>query len=696
MDETESQYLTLFENSPVSLWEEDFSKVKTYFDEMSASGVSDFKSYFQKNLDALLKCAELVEIVRVNRATLKLQGVEDESALLGSLRKILVEDAYDLFREELVALAEGETKFKQTVALETVSGDTRHILLSLSVPDESKASLNRVLVSMMDITESTKARKAFENERMAFQLLAEAALEQTYTQASSHRIISGLVEILGFDLGTIRLYDEVKQVLKLHAVVGIPAGARSEVPLDDEEYLAAYVARTKKPIFESDIRSSSTLQGRRDVLDQMEIQAIVFWPILGPNEELLGVLNIAARRKKDLTEQDRTLFQTMAGMISTVLVRHRAQDALRSNEERLRLLAESAKDVIWTTDMSLKVTYISPASETVLGYKPEELVGKSVTSIMPKETIEMTQAVLAETLRLEEEVGREGYDAPPLELEFLHKDGSRFWTEISRAFLRDDKDKPIGIVGIARDITERKKTERQLEEAVATAAFYNDLMAHDISNLQQGIMSSMELMLDSGSLSEELESLAKSALAQTQRGAKLVTNVKKLAALGEKTELVATDPFLALTEAIDMVKDSYPSLKIKINTNFSVEQYSVMADEFLVDVFYNLLHNAARMDQNEEVVIDVIVDEKKDDRFQAIRVQDRGPGINDTLKKAILARFGNKERHGSGLGLTLVRRIIHRYGGRIWVEDRVAGDYQQGASMVIMLPKDNGIDHIKK
>ncbi|MFX1271864.1 MAG: PAS domain S-box protein [Promethearchaeota archaeon] len=539
----------------------------------------------------------------------------------------------------------------------------------------------------MDEPESTKARDAFERERMALQLIAETALEQTYTQATSHRIISGLVEILGFDLGTIRLYDDVNQILKLHAVVGIPAGTRSEVPLDDQEYLAAHVARTKKPIFESDIQSSSILKPRKAVLDQMGIQALIFWPILGPNEELLGVLNIAARKRKDLSEQDRTLFQIIARMLSTVLARHLAQEALRSNEQRLRLLAESAKDVIWTTDLNLKVTYISPASETVLGYKPEELIGKSVTSIMPKDTIEITQETLAETLRLEEEVGKEGYDAPPLELEFLHKDGSRFWTEISRAFLRDNKDKPIGILGIARDITERKRTERQLEEAVATAAFYNDLMAHDISNLQQGIMSSMELMLDSGSLSEELESLAKSALAQTQRGAKLVTNVKKLAALGEESELVPADPYLALTEAIDMVKDSYPSLNIRININFGEEQYSVMADEFLVDVFYNLLHNAARMDKNDIIVIDVIADDKEGESFLAIRVQDRGPGINDTLKKAILARFGDRERRGSGLGLTLVRRIINRYGGRIWVEDRVDGDHQQGASMVIMLPR---------
>ncbi|MHA1926665.1 MAG: hypothetical protein ACW974_12170, partial [Candidatus Thorarchaeota archaeon] len=246
-DETESHYLTLFEDSPVSLWEEDFSQVKAYVDKLRASGVNNFRAYFSEDLNEVLKCAELVEIVRVNRATLQLQGVEDEQLLLGNLRKILVEDAYGVFRDELIALAEGEYRFRQVVNLETITGDPRHILLHLSVPDESRDSWNRVLISMLDITEPTKARKAFERERRAFQLIAEAALEQTYTQATSHRLISGLVEILGFDLGTIRLYDDGNQLLRLHAVVGIPAGARSEVPIDDQEALSAHVARAKIP-----------------------------------------------------------------------------------------------------------------------------------------------------------------------------------------------------------------------------------------------------------------------------------------------------------------------------------------------------------------------------------------------------------------------------------------------------------------
>ena len=298
----------------------------------------------------------------------------------------------------------------------------------------------------------------------------------------------------------------------------------------------------------------------------------------------------------------------------------------------------------------------------------------------------MAETAIINSLKLEAEVGKHGYDAPPLEMELVRKDGERIWAEVARTYLRDEDDTPIGVLGVARDITERKNTERQLEEAVATAAFYNDLMAHDISNLQQGIMSSMELMLESGDLNEHLETLAKSALAQTERGASLVSNVKKLAALGEKTELGAIDLFEPLVEAVEMVKASYPSLRLEIISDIAEGQYSVLADEFLVDVFFNLFHNSARMDTSDLVKIDVKAEYTEGERFLTIKVQDRGPGINDSLKKAILTRFGDNEKRGSGLGLTLVRRIMTRYGGRIWVEDRVHGDHRKGTSMVMLIP----------
>jgi len=111
-----------------------------------------------------------------------------------------------------------------------------------------------------------------------------------------------------------------------------------------------------------------------------------------------------------------------------------------------------------------------------------------------------------------------------------------------------------------------------------------------------------------------------------------------------------------------------------------------MADEFLIDLFYNLLHNAARMDLSEDVVIDVSEYPSDEKDMLMLRIEDRGPGISDSMKQAILSRFDEKVKRGWGLGLTLVKQIVDRYGGKIWIEDRISGDYSQGACFVLVLP----------
>jgi PAS domain-containing protein len=82
---SEARFKILFENSPISLWEEDYSQVKVYFDHLRSTGVTDFQDYFDKHPEAVKKCASLVKVLDVNRATLDLMQVEDKSELLGGL-----------------------------------------------------------------------------------------------------------------------------------------------------------------------------------------------------------------------------------------------------------------------------------------------------------------------------------------------------------------------------------------------------------------------------------------------------------------------------------------------------------------------------------------------------------------------------------------------------------------------------------
>jgi PAS domain S-box-containing protein len=528
----------------------------------------------------------------------------------------------------------------------------------------------------------------FLRERKAFRLIAEAALHPRGSPELYHRVLTGIIETLEFDIGTLRLLDNQEDVLRLEATVGIPEGeVQDAVPLDDPEYLAARVARTKTPIFESDVSKSTELKSRMKVIEALRVQSLIFWPIVGARDELLGVMNVANRTVKPLSEEDKDFFQIVAGMFAAVIERHRAMDALRESEERYRRLAESVVDIIWTVDMNLQFTYASPSIEEVLGYTPQEALSMPLDDMIPSESLKLIEDTLAESLRLEATVGKDGYESPPLEIQMLHKDGTVLWIEISRTFLRDDDDTPIGVLGVARDVTRRKTVEKELARAKAQAEFYNDLMAHDLANMQQGILVSLELMLRDSELPKELRGLANRALAQTKRGVTLTGNVKKLGRLvGGEKELSKTDLHQSVMDAIGIVVDSYPDKEIKVNTNLVKGKQKVLADEFLIDLFYNLLHNAARMDQSESVVIDVSEYPSDEEGMLMLKIEDRGPGISDTMKEAILTRFDEKVKRGWGLGLTLVKQIVDRYGGRIWIEDRVAGDHGQGASFVLVLP----------
>ncbi|MCX5692627.1 MAG: PAS domain S-box protein, partial [Candidatus Omnitrophica bacterium] len=141
------------------------------------------------------------------------------------------------------------------------------------------------------------------------------------------------------------------------------------------------------------------------------------------------------------------------------------EEALRESESRYRLLAHNATDIIWTSDMFLSFTYFSPSVMHILGYTPEEMLTKRIEDFLTPDSIQLAQRVLLEEIAKESLPGTDLSRSRMLELQHIRKDGAIIWVEIRMSFLRDQAHRPMGILGITRDVSERKRQEEQIRHA---------------------------------------------------------------------------------------------------------------------------------------------------------------------------------------------------------------------------------------
>lgn len=199
--ESEERYRSLFEDSPISLWEEDFSELKKYLDNLRATGIKDFKIYFEQHPEAVVECASLIKITSVNKATLELYKAENKEDLLHSLDRVFVEDSYRTFREELFVFAEGRLRFETEAVNRTLEDNLIWVAIRWSMAPGYEKTWEKVFVSVIDITERKQAREALQKahdeleqkiaERTAELRAREVAYRDLYEDAPNVYLSNG-------------------------------------------------------------------------------------------------------------------------------------------------------------------------------------------------------------------------------------------------------------------------------------------------------------------------------------------------------------------------------------------------------------------------------------------------------------------------------------------------------------------------
>ena len=170
-------------------------------------------------------------------------------------------------------------------------------------------------------------------------------------------------------------------------------------------------------------------------------------------------MNDQSRTKQIQMQEPDALRQRIEELQQAELAWKREKEELKEIEKKYRLLADNISDVIFVLDMNLNYTYVSPSVKILRGYEPEEVLKQTTLESLVPASRELALKSLSDVMELEKSEHRDISISRTLQLELKRKDGTTVWTEVRFSFIRDEDQRPVGILGVTRDITERKLVE---------------------------------------------------------------------------------------------------------------------------------------------------------------------------------------------------------------------------------------------
>ena len=250
--------------------------------------------------------------------------------------------------------------------------------------------------------------------------------------------------------------------------------------------------------------------------------------------------------------------------------------------------------------------------------------------------------------------------------------------------------------GLAAPLEDRlTKSEAKYFEAFNQTEFYEDLFAHDISNILQYVKSSLDLIKiyqEDPQGKNKINKVISILNEQTIRGSNLVKNIRTLTELTEtEISLKSMNLLKIINLSIDYNKKNYPDRDIYISIIPSEGNFYVKVNELFLNVIENLFINAIKYNTNPKIEIEVEISPAKKNGINYVKIEfkDNGIGVSNQIKNSLfestVRKKGNTE--GMGLSLLLVKKILDSYGAEIWVEDRIIGDPSKGSNFIIQIPE---------
>ena len=413
---------------------------------------------------------------------------------------------------------------------------------------------------------------------------------------------------------------------------------------------------------------------------------------------LHGILMLGEKGNREpYMQSDIDLLETLAAHAAVAIenarlydeARH-AQESMQASEARFRSLVETTSDWVWEMDASALYTYVSPKVSDILGYAPEEVMGKTPFSLMPREDASKATETFA-SVSAHHEPFRNFVNT------FLHKEGRLVAVETNGVPVIDQQGRLLGYRGIDRDVTERNKLEGQLRYAQKMEAIGKLAggVAHDFNNILTAIVGYGNLLHMKMDKDDPLRPNVDQILAATERAANLTHS---LLSFGKKRETAR-----AAMDLNEVVRQTEKFLRgflrddILMRLRFFPDRLSVMGDAVQLErVIMNLVKNARDAMPHGGMLTVTTGPAELDAEFikmhgygragtfASLTVEDAGIGMDQgTIKKVFEPFFTTKGvGKGTGFGLSIVYGIVKEHEGYI----TVTSEPGQGTIFTVYLP----------
>lgn len=526
--------------------------------------------------------------------------------------------------------------------------------------------------------------------------------------------------------GSIALFDEKNKTLTLEAYQGFPDDFSENKQWQiRNKGLTEHILNKRVPTIINNVQEYKDADIKN--LLRWGIKSLVAVPLLA-NDKIIGILYLDDFRPREWSKSEIEFIILLSIQAAYAIEKFRLIETITETQTYLKNVLNNSADIIITTDPDGRIVEFNQGASKILGYSKDEVVGKKVEELWlnPKDREEILKS-------LEKQGSVTNY-----ETQLITKDGRIIDVILTLSLIKNGDGKIHGTVGISKDITEKKKLERAIEERNLELKELNEkleekvmertvelekanrelersnklksqfiaTMSHELRTPLNSILGFSELLLDEvfGSLTEKQKRYVNNIYNSGNHLLQLINNILDLAKIESGRMQLHYEIFSlkqALLEVENILKPMIDKKNQRLNVSINEKLSVINADRTkFKQIFYNLLSNAIKFTgEGGSIFINADLIEKKNYDFMSkegcckynylkISITDTGIGIKKDDQEKIFSEFEqldsslSRKYEGTGLGLALTKKLVELHGGEIFLDSEEG----KGSTFTVILP----------